>query len=363
MRLKVVGVFLSPCSITSHSQSIPPGVLSQRHVCFAHQDLVKAIYQVDDAELGAAGHGVKNHVFPRNRRLRRDGGVVELVEDVDDPPSAGSFFHAERRAGMRGHTLTDVAGLTATFEEDVDRFDLITGKWPLARHTVRRARHEVDLVPNSTIRWKDGWNLDRGGLDELSHERSVWAAYRAARAFFGSAPFGRVRASAVESDAWVSTAVMDAAFSATIMHTCSISPFFKSRRKCFHKRPDSRVISAASHGGRVTPTCHAQGGSSALFSTRTEITSDSVSSGPATVHEVVAVYDDRGDELDVERLPQLTERTHARLRQKTRGAGAQHRQQDAERVVRSRRLLPSGSSRSTTRGGGGSSTALCPGLP
>ncbi|KAE8997073.1 hypothetical protein PR001_g19680 [Phytophthora rubi] len=72
---------------------------------------------------------------------------------------------------------------------------------------------------------------------------------------------------------------MDAASSATIVHACSISPLFKSRRKCFHERSGGRVISAASHGGPATSTLHSRGGSSTLFPTRSEITSDSVSSG------------------------------------------------------------------------------------
>ncbi|KAE8881353.1 hypothetical protein PF003_g34382 [Phytophthora fragariae] len=88
--------------------------------------------------------------FPRNRCLHRDGGIFDLVECVDDPPSVGCLVPAERRAGMRKQTLTDVAGLPATFGEGIDRFDLIAGKRPLPRHTVS-ARDDVGFVPNSTV--------------------------------------------------------------------------------------------------------------------------------------------------------------------------------------------------------------------
>ncbi|KAG4036406.1 hypothetical protein PC123_g28024 [Phytophthora cactorum] len=60
------------------------------------------------------------------------------------------------------------------------------------------------------------------------------------------------------------------------MQTCSISPRFKSRRKCFHERPGSCVIDAASHGGRATSTSRTCATLSSLSPTRADITSGSI---------------------------------------------------------------------------------------
>ncbi|GMF82094.1 unnamed protein product [Phytophthora fragariaefolia] len=125
----------------------------ERNVTLAHQYLVEAIGQVDGAEDGAARHGVQYHVLARNQGLRWDGGVVQLVESVDDVPTTRGLLHAEGRARMWRGALSDMAGLPATFEEFVDGLHLVSRQWPLPYHAVLRAWREVYLVANATIRW------------------------------------------------------------------------------------------------------------------------------------------------------------------------------------------------------------------
>ncbi|KAE9346891.1 hypothetical protein PR003_g7213 [Phytophthora rubi] len=64
----------------------------ERNAALSHQNLIEAIGEVDGAIDDAARHGVQYHVLTGDLRLHRDGGVIQLVEGVDDAPSAGGLF-------------------------------------------------------------------------------------------------------------------------------------------------------------------------------------------------------------------------------------------------------------------------------
>ncbi|KAE8876733.1 hypothetical protein PF003_g39157 [Phytophthora fragariae] len=148
------------------------GVLTAvRGMSLSHQDLIEAVCQIDRAVDDAARHGVEDHVLPRNGRLCGNGGIVQLVECMDDAPPASRLLHAERRTRVRRDTLSHVASVAAAFEEVIDGLNLIPRQWPLPRHAVLRPGHEVDLVPDTSLSRKFRRNLLGEDVFELACKR------------------------------------------------------------------------------------------------------------------------------------------------------------------------------------------------
>ncbi|KAE8914775.1 hypothetical protein PF003_g1577 [Phytophthora fragariae] len=100
-----------------------------------------------------------------------NGGVVELVERMDDAPPASRLLHGERRTRVRRDTLSHVASLAAAFEEIINGLNLIPRQWPLPRHAVLRPGHEVDLVPDASLSRKFRRNILGGNVFELACKR------------------------------------------------------------------------------------------------------------------------------------------------------------------------------------------------
>ncbi|KAG4245534.1 hypothetical protein PC116_g6705 [Phytophthora cactorum] len=78
---------------------------------------------------------------------------------MNDAPSALWLLDTERWCTVRGLRFPHLPCLTTTLEEVVDRLHLISRQWPLPRHTVLRARHEINLVLYSLVLRKIRRNL------------------------------------------------------------------------------------------------------------------------------------------------------------------------------------------------------------
>lgn len=95
-----------PCAITSHSQSIPLGVLT------AVREMLLGLIKTGKSHRSGRGtvngtprHGIQHHVLSGNRCLRWDSGIVLSIDGVDDTSSASCHLHTKSRTRM-GKTLS-----------------------------------------------------------------------------------------------------------------------------------------------------------------------------------------------------------------------------------------------------------------
>jgi hypothetical protein len=81
------------------------GVGAASNVCGAiaktHEDLIKAITQIDRRKDSGTCHAIDYNIFARYRRLGRYRSCIQLVECVDDPPAPIRFLDTESGTGVR----------------------------------------------------------------------------------------------------------------------------------------------------------------------------------------------------------------------------------------------------------------------
>ncbi|KAJ8556845.1 hypothetical protein ON010_g9121 [Phytophthora cinnamomi] len=112
----------------------------ERDVTRSHEQLIESIDQVERTVHIAARHVVMKNVHPRDWRLRRNGGSVELVKSVHDTPLAIWLTDTERGRGVRRLALTHHACLALRTEERVNDVTLFLWLRLVPRHSIEEVR-------------------------------------------------------------------------------------------------------------------------------------------------------------------------------------------------------------------------------
>ena len=126
----------------------------QRNRGWVHEDLVVAIYQIEETESLRSTHLVDDHILPRDGRLRRNGLGIQLVIGVNNTPLAIRLAHTKRRCAVGRLALPNPALLALRLEESIDMLGLFLWQRPLTEEQIAGARLDIDGVAHATIGWQ-----------------------------------------------------------------------------------------------------------------------------------------------------------------------------------------------------------------